>query len=65
MDLWKAYDYIPPDLIFAKPEGKKCFQHKWKIEETDIFSKDKVVLLGVTMNNKVKFIKNIHHTSHM
>ena len=64
MDLWKAYDYIPHHLIFAKHEGKKSFQHKWKIEETYIFSKDKVVLLGITMNNKLKFIKK-HHTCYM
>ena len=35
--------------------GRKSFQCKCKIEGTYIFSKDKVVLLGKTINNKLKF----------
>ena len=35
--------------------GKKSFQYKCKIEDTYIFSKDKVVLLGITINNKLTF----------
>ena len=31
--------------------GKKSFQYKCKIEDTYIFSKDKVVLLGITIAN--------------
>ena len=35
--------------------GKKGFQYKCKIESTYIFSKDKVVLLGITVDNKLAF----------
>ena len=53
--------------------GEKCFQYKDQIEETYIFSKDKVVLLGITVDNKLTFeahIENLnphkkkHHTSY-
>ena len=47
--------------------GEKCFQYKGKIEETYIFSKDKVVLLGITVDNKLTFEahhKKKHHTSY-
>ena len=33
--------------------GEKYFQYKGQIEETYIFSKDKVVLLGITVDNKL------------
>ena len=33
--------------------GRKSFQYKCKIEDTYIFSKDKVVLLGITIDNKL------------
>ena len=32
--------------------GKKSFQYKCKIEGTYIFSKDRVLLLEITINNK-------------
>ena len=35
--------------------GKKSFQYKCKIEGTYIFTKDKVVLLGIASNNKLTF----------
>ena len=35
--------------------GKQRFQYKCKIEYTYIFSKDKVVLLGVIIDNKLTF----------
>ena len=39
--------------------GKKRFQYKCKIEDTYIFSKDQVVLLGITLDNKLTFEAHI------
>ena len=50
--------------------GKKSFQYKCKIEDNYIFYKDKVVLLGITIDYKLTFeahIENLrkkHHTSY-
>ena len=38
---------------------KKRFQHKSKIEDTYIFSKDKVVLLGIIIDNELTFEAHI------
>ena len=40
---------------------KKSFQYKCKIEDTYIFSKDKVVLLGMTIDNKPTFEAHIEN----
>ena len=40
---------------------KKRFQHKSKIEDTYIFSKDKVVLLGITIDNKLTFEAHVEN----
>ena len=40
---------------------KKRFQYKSKIEDTYIFSKDKVVLLGITIDNKLTFEAHIEN----
>ena len=50
--------------------GKKRFQCKCKIEDTYIFCKDKVVLLEITIDNKLTFEAHIetfvkkHHASY-
>ena len=41
--------------------GKKRFLYKYKIEDTYIFSKDKVVLLGITIDNKLTFEAHIEN----
>ena len=40
---------------FMVLSGKKSFQYKCKIESSYIFSKDKVVLLGIASNSKLTF----------
>ena len=42
---------------------KKSSQYKCKIEETYIFSKDKVVLLKITIGNKLTFEAHIKNLS--
>ena len=39
--------------------GKKRFQYKCKIEDTSIFAKDKVALLGITVDNELTFESHI------
>ena len=41
--------------------GKKSFQYKCKVEDTYIFSKDKVVFLGITIDNKLTFEAHIEN----
>ena len=41
--------------------GGKKMQYKWKIEDTYIFSKDKVVLLGITIVNKLTFQSHLEN----
>ena len=41
--------------------GKKRFQYKCKIKDTYIFSKDKVVLLEITIDNKVTFEDHVRN----
>ena len=45
----------PKKFQFMVLGGKKRFEYKCKIEDTYIFSKDKVVLLGITIDNKLTF----------
>ena len=49
----------PKKFQFMVLGGKKVFQYKCKVEETYIFSKDKVVLLGITIDNKLTFEAHI------
>ena len=42
-------------------EGRKCFQYKFKVENTHIFSKDKVVLLRITIDSKLTFKAHIEN----
>ena len=48
----------PEKFQFMVLGGKKSFQYKCKIENTYIFSKDKVVLLGITVDNKLALTSN-------
>ena len=41
--------------------GKKRFQYKSNIEYTFIFPKDKVVLLGITIDNRLTFEAHIEN----
>ena len=41
--------------------GEKIFQYKCKTEETYILSRDKVVLLGITIDNKLIFEAHIEN----
>ena len=41
----------PQKFQFMDLGGKRIFQSKWEIEDTYIFSKDKVVLLGISIND--------------
>ena len=49
----------PPKFQFMFSGGKKSFQYKCKFEDTYIFSKDKVILLGITIRNKLTFEAHI------
>ena len=51
----------PQKFQFMVLRGKKRFQYKCKIEDTYIFSKDKVVLLGITIDNKLTFEAHIEN----
>ena len=62
-------NWFKMNLLTANPQkfqfmvlgGKKVFQYKCKIEETYIFSKDKVVLLGITIDNKLTLEAHIEN----
>ena len=41
----------PQKFQFMDLGWKRIFQSKWEIEDTYIFSKDKVVLLGISIND--------------
>ena len=44
-------------MVFGR---KKNFQYKFKIVDTYVFSKDKVVLIGMTIEAHIEsFVKNI------
>ena len=49
----------PKKFQFMVLGGKKRFQYKCKIEDTYIFSKDQVNLLGITIDNKPTFEAHI------
>ena len=51
----------PQKFQFMVLGGKKSFQYKWKVEDTYIFSKDKVVLLGITIDKKLTFEAHIEN----
>ena len=51
----------PPKIQFLVLGGKKSFQYKCKTEDTYIFSKDKVVLLGITIDNELTFEAHIEN----
>ena len=41
--------------------GKISFQYKCKIQDTSIFSKDKIVLLGIAIDKKLTFKAHIEN----
>ena len=41
--------------------GKKSFQYKCKLEGAYIFSKDKIVLLGITIDDKLTFEAHVEN----
>ena len=51
----------PKEFQFMVLGGEKSFQYKCKIEGTYIFCKDKVVLLGITIDNKLIFEAHIEN----
>ena len=51
----------PQKFHFLVLRRTKSFQYKCKIEDTYIFSKDQVVLLGITIDNKLTFEAHIEN----
>ena len=52
----------PPKIEFMVLGRKKSFQYNCKIEDIYIFSKDKIVLLGITtIVNKLTFEAHIEN----